>query len=211
MQTLNVVLAERSYPIHIGSGLLDRVELLLPHIPQKRAVIVSNFRVKWIALIVQFLQFGTRIIRLRLKDVPWDQALSIILQSKGLDMRKNGNVIQVAPREEIASKEKIELAARQEISELEVVRTESFQLSFAKAADMASLLKNKDAALLSKRGSAVSDLRTNTLFVQDTPTRLEEVRGFVKQLDVPVRQVLIEARFVEAGETFNRTLGGRLS
>ena len=149
-------------------------------------------------------------LTLRLKDVPWDQALDIILSSKGLDMRKNGNVIQVAPREEIASKEKIELTARQEIGELEVVHTESFQLSYAKAAEMANLLKNKDTGLLSKRGSAVSDLRTNTLFIQDTPTRLEEVRSFIKQLDVPVRQVLIEARFVEAGETFNQTLGGRL-
>ncbi len=149
-------------------------------------------------------------LTLRLKDVPWDQALSIILESKGLDMRKNGNVIQVAPREEIASKEKLELAARQEISELEVVRTESFQLSFAKAADVAKLLKDKDSGLLSRRGSAVSDLRTNTLFVQDTPTRLEEVRSFVKQVDVSVRQVMIEARFVEAGEKYNRTLGGRL-
>jgi type IV pilus assembly protein PilQ len=150
-------------------------------------------------------------LTLRLKDVPWDQALDIILQSKGLDMRKNGNVIQVAPREEIAAKEKIDLTARQEIGELEVVRTESFQLSFAKAADMVLLLKNKDSGLLSKRGSAVSDLRTNTLFVQDTPMRLEEVRSLVKQLDVAVRQVMIEARFVEAGESFNQTLGGRLS
>lgn len=149
-------------------------------------------------------------LTLRLKDVPWDQALSIILQSRGLDMRKNGNVIQVAPSEEIASKEKIDLAAKQEISELEVVRTESFQLSYAKAADMAALLKSKDAALLSKRGTAVADIRTNTLFVQDAPSRLEDVRQFIKQLDVSVRQVMIEARFVEAGETFNRTLGGRL-
>jgi type IV pilus assembly protein PilQ len=149
-------------------------------------------------------------LTLRLKDVPWDQALDIILQSRGLDMRKNGNVIQVAPREEIASKEKIELTARQEIGELEVTHTESFQLSYAKASEMASLLKNKDAALLSKRGTTVSDTRTNTLFVQDTPTHLEEIRKFIKQLDVPVRQVMIEARFVEAADTFNRTLGGKL-
>ncbi len=149
-------------------------------------------------------------LTLRLKDVPWDQALSIILQSKGLDMRKNGNVIQVAPSEEISSKEKVELAAKQEISELEIVRTESFQLSYAKAEDMAKLLKNKDAALLSKRGTAVADIRTNTLFVQDAPSKLEDIRQFIKQLDVSVRQVMIEARFVEAGETFNRTLGGRL-
>lgn len=150
-------------------------------------------------------------LTLRLKDVPWDQALDIILQSKGLDMRKNGNVIQVAPREEIATREKLDLTARQEIGELEVTRTESFQLSYAKALDMVTLLKNKDSGLLSKRGSAVSDLRTNTLFVQDTPSRLEEVRSLIKKLDVPVRQVLIEARFVQAGDSFNRTLGGRLS
>lgn len=150
-------------------------------------------------------------LTLRLKDVPWDQALDIILQSKGLDMRKNGNVIQVAPREEIAAKEKIDLTARQEIGELEVTRTESFQLSYAKAADMVILLKNKDSGLLSKRGSAVSDLRTNTLFVQDVPSRLEEVRNLIKQLDVSVRQVMIEARFVAAGDSVNRTLGGRLS
>jgi type IV pilus assembly protein PilQ len=150
-------------------------------------------------------------LTLRLKDVPWDQALDIILQSKGLDMRKNGNVIQVAPREEIAAKEKIDLTARQEIGELEVTRTESFQLSYAKAADMVILLKNKDSGLLSKRGSAVSDLRTNTLFVQDVPSRLEEVRNLIRQLDVAVRQVMIEARFVAAGDSVNRTLGGRLS
>jgi type IV pilus assembly protein PilQ len=152
-------------------------------------------------------------LTLRLKDVPWDQALSIILQSRGLDMRKNGNVIQVAPSEEISSKEKIDLAAKQEISELEVVRTESFQLSYAKAADVSKLLKSTlpgALSLLSKRGSTVADIRTNTVFVQDTPTVLEEVRNFMKQVDVPVRQVMIEARFVEAGETFNRTLGGRL-
>ena len=150
-------------------------------------------------------------LTLRLKDVPWDQALDIILQSKGLDMRKNGNVIQVAPREEIAAKEKIDLTARQEIGELEVTRTESFQLSYAKASDMVMLLKNKDSGLLSKRGSAVSDLRTNTLFVQDVPSRLEEVRNLIKQLDVAVRQVMIEARFVAASDSVNRTLGGRLS
>ncbi|OIR10458.1 type IV pilus biogenesis and competence protein PilQ precursor [mine drainage metagenome] len=150
-------------------------------------------------------------LTLRLKDVPWDQALDIILQSRGLDMRKNGNVIQVAPREEIAAKEKIDLTARQEIGELEITRTESFQLSYAKAADMVILLKNKDSGLLSKRGSAVSDLRTNTLFVQDVPSRLEEVRNLIRQLDVAVRQVMIEARFVAAGDSVNRTLGGRLS
>lgn len=149
-------------------------------------------------------------LTLRLKDVPWDQALDIILQSRGLDMRKNGNVIQVAPREEIAAKEKINLAARQEISDLEELRTESFQLSYQTVTEMIKLLTDPKQPILSKRGSAVSDPRTGTIFVQDTPSRLEEVRKIIKQVDVPVRQVLIEARFVSAGDQFNRTLGGKL-
>ena len=149
-------------------------------------------------------------LTLRLKDVPWDQALDIILQSRGLDMRKNGNVIQVAPREEIAAKEKINLTARQEVSELEELRTESFQLSYQKDTDMIALLTNAKQPILSKRGSAVSDPRTSTIFIHDTPSILEEVRKIIKQIDVPVRQVMIEARFVSAGDSFNRTLGGKL-
>lgn len=150
-------------------------------------------------------------LTLRLKDVPWDQALDIILQSRGLDMRRNGNVIQVAPRAEIAAREKLELSSSQEISDLEATQTESFQLSYQQGKDIISLLTNKDQRILSKRGSAVVDPRTNTLFVQDTPSRLEEVRKLIRQVDVPVRQVMIEARFVSASDNFNRTLGGRLS
>lgn len=153
----------------------------------------------------------TGTLTLRLKDVPWDQALDIILQSKGLDMRKNGNVVQVAPREEIAAKEKLDYSARQEINELEPLRTETFQLAYAKAADFVKLFSDEKQKLLSKRGSAISDARTNMLFVQDTPSRLEEIRQFIKLIDVPVRQVLIEARFVEAKESFNHQLGGRLA
>lgn len=149
-------------------------------------------------------------LTLRLKDVPWDQAFEIILQSRGLDMRKNGNVIQVAPREEIAAKEKIEYSALQEITELEPLRTENFQLAYAKAADIVSLISSDKQKILSNRGSANFDLRTNMVFVKDTPSNLEEVRKLIKLVDIPVRQVLIEARFVEAGETFNHTLGGRL-
>lgn len=149
-------------------------------------------------------------LTLRLKDVPWDQAFDIILQSRGLDMRKNGNVIQVAPREEIAAKEKIDFSSRQEITELEPMRTENFALSYAKAADIVKLISDEKQKILSKRGSANFDLRTNMLFVKDVPTSLEEVRKMIKLVDVPVRQVLIEARFVEAGESFNHTLGGRL-
>lgn len=149
-------------------------------------------------------------LTLRLKDVPWDQALDIILNSRGLDMRKNGNVIQVAPREEIASKEKIDLTARQEISDLEELRTESFQLSYQKGDAITKILSNDKQRILSKRGSTVVDPRTNTLFVQDTPSRLEEVRKLIKQIDVPVRQVMIEARIVEASDKFGRNLGVKL-
>lgn len=149
-------------------------------------------------------------ITLRLKDVPWDQAFDIILQSRGLDMRKSGNVIQVAPREEIAAKEKIELTSRQEISELEDLRTESFPISYQKADALAALLSSDKQRILSKRGSAVVDARTNTLFVQDTSDRLEEARKLIKQVDVPVRQVMIEARVVEASDKFGKNLGVRL-
>ena len=149
-------------------------------------------------------------LTLRLKDVPWDQALDIVLQSKGLDMRKNGNVILVAPREELATKEKLDLEARQQISEVEPVRSEVFQLNYQKAENMAKLLVNEKQRVLSKRGSAVFDERTNKLFVQDTPTRLEDVRKLITQVDVSVRQVLIEARIVEADDRFSRNLGVRL-
>ncbi len=149
-------------------------------------------------------------LTLRLKDVPWDQALDIILQSRGLDMRKNGNVIQVAPREELAAKEKIDLSARQEIAELEEIRTESFQLSYQKGDAIATLLSNDKQRILSKRGSVVVDARTNTVFIQDTPSRLDAVRKLIKQIDVPVRQVMIEARIVEASDKFGRDLGVRL-
>lgn len=149
-------------------------------------------------------------ITLRLKDVPWDQALDIILQSRGLAMRKIGNVIQVAPSAEIAAKEKLELTSHQEISELQNLRTESFQISYQKADAIATLLSSDKQRILSKRGSAVVDARTNTLFVQDTPDRLDEVRKLIKQIDVPVRQVMIEARIVEATDNFSKNLGVRL-
>jgi len=149
-------------------------------------------------------------LTLRLKDVPWDQAFDIILQSRGLDMRKNGNVIQVAPRDEIAAKEKIDLSSRQEIADLEEVRTESFMLSYQTGAAVVALLSSGTQRILSKRGSAVVDARTNTIFIQDTPTHLEDARKLIKQIDVPVRQVMIEARVVEASDKFGRNLGVRL-
>ena len=149
-------------------------------------------------------------LTLRLKDVPWDQALDIILQTKGLDMRKNGNVVWIAPRDELATKEKLALESQAQIADLEPVRTESFQLNYQKADALQKLVGDKAQPILSKRGSAVVDARTNTLFVQDTPSRLEQVRALIKKIDIPVRQVLIEARIVEASDTFSRNLGARL-
>ena len=148
-------------------------------------------------------------LTLRLKDVPWDQALDIILQSKGLSKRKNGNVVLIAPTDELAAKEKLALEANAQISDLEPVRTESFALSYAKADDLKKLLSDKDQRILSKRGSATVDERTNTLFVQDTGNRLEEARRLIQQLDVPVRQVMIEARIVIADDKWGRQLGAR--
>lgn len=148
-------------------------------------------------------------LTLRLKDVPWDQALDIILQSKGLDMRKIGNVVLIAPRDEIATKEKLDLESRQQISDLEPTRTESFQLNYQKADAMKALLGDANQKMLTKRGSVVVDARTNTLFVKDTPTQLEEIRRLIRKIDVPVRQVMIEARIVDATDNFSRNLGAR--
>jgi type IV pilus assembly protein PilQ len=149
-------------------------------------------------------------LTLRLKDVPWDQALDLILQAKGLDLRKTGNVVWIAPRDELATREKLALEAQQQIVDLEPTRTESFQLNYQKGADLQKLLADPQQRVLSKRGSAVVDPRTNQIFVQDTPTRLEEVRKLIRKVDVPVRQVMIESRIVEASDTFGRNLGVRL-
>lgn len=149
-------------------------------------------------------------ITLILKDVPWDQALDIILQQKGLDMRKNGNVILIAPREEIATKEKLEFESKVQIGDLEPLRTESFQMNYVKGADVKKLLSDPKQTLLSKRGSALLDDRSNILFVQDTPSRLDDVRAMIAKVDVPVRQVMIEARIVEAGDSFAKNIGVRL-
>lgn len=149
-------------------------------------------------------------LTLRLKDVPWDQALDLILQSRGLDKRENGNVIWIAPRDELAAKEKLQLESQQQIVELEQTRTEIFQMKYQRATDMAALLSNKSQSILSKRGNVVSDQKTNTLLVNDVSSKLEEVRSLLSKLDVATRQVLIEARIVEAGDTFGRSLGARL-
>ena len=148
-------------------------------------------------------------LTLRLKDVPWDQALDIILQSKGLSKRKNGNVVLIAPSDELATKEKLALEVALQTTELEPLRTESFVLSYAKAGDVRTLLSDGQQKILSKRGSVTVDPRTNTMFVQDVAARLDEVRRLLAQLDVPVRQVQIEARIVIADDNFRRQLGVR--
>jgi type IV pilus assembly protein PilQ len=149
-------------------------------------------------------------LTLRLKDVPWDQALDIILQAKGLDMRKNGSVVWIAPRDELATKEKLALESQQQIADLEPTRTESFQLNYQKGDNVIKILTDDRQRLLSRRGSAVYDPRTNTVFVQDTASRLEEIRKLIAKIDVAVRQVMIEARIVEAIDTFARNLGVKL-
>jgi type IV pilus assembly protein PilQ len=151
-------------------------------------------------------------VTLRLKDVPWDQALDIVLQAKGLGMRKTGNVIWIAPKDEIASKEKLDLESRVAIQSLEPVRTQSFQLNYTKAADIAAQLTSGTGAarMLSTRGSVIAEPRTNQVFVTDITSRLEQVQQLIGKLDIPVRQVLIEARIVEASDTFGKSLGVRL-
>ncbi len=158
-------------------------------------------------------------VTLRLKDVPWDQALDIILQAKGLGMRKTGNVIWIAPKDEIAAREKQEFEAQAAVQTLEPVRTQAFQMNYAKAVDIAAQLRGEVAGqpggssgagaarLLSQRGSVVPEPRTNQLFVTDIPSRLEAVQELIKKLDIPVRQVMIEARIVEASDSFGRSLG----
>jgi type IV pilus assembly protein PilQ len=148
-------------------------------------------------------------LTLRLKDIPWDQALDIIMQTKGLDMRKNGNVVLIAPREELAVKEKQQLESMQQINDLEPLQTEMFQLNYQKADAIKALISDKEGKFLSKRGTAVVDARTNILFVQDTGGRLEEVRRLIRQIDVTVRQVVIESRIVIADDKFGRQLGVR--
>ena len=149
-------------------------------------------------------------LTLRLKDVPWDQALDIILQAKGLDMRKNGNVIWIAPGDELAAREKLQLEAKAQITDLEQLQTESFQINYHKAKEIFDFLKSKDQTMLSKRGSVVVDERSNKVFVTDVGSRLQALRRLVQEIDVAPRQVLIEARIVEANNTFARDLGVRL-
>lgn len=161
-------------------------------------------------------------VTLRLKDVPWDQALDIIMQAKGLGLRKSGNVLWIAPKEELATKEKLDLEAKAAIAQLEPLRTQSFQLNYVKSEDIAKGLTGQNIGsgsssgsgsgtrILSTRGSVIFEPRTNQLFVSDIPSKLEEIQGMIAKIDIPVRQVLIEARIVEANDKFGRALGVKL-
>jgi type IV pilus assembly protein PilQ len=161
-------------------------------------------------------------VTLRLKDVPWDQALDIIMQSKGLGVRKNGNVLWIAPKDELALKEQNDLEARKKVADLEPLRTQSFQLNYTKAEEIAKGLtgqlqsaaagsaSSQATRMLSPRGSVIFEARTNQLFVTDIPTKLEEIQTLIAKIDIPVRQVMIEARIVEADDKFGRSLGAKL-
>jgi type IV pilus assembly protein PilQ len=171
-------------------------------------------------------------VTLRLKDVPWDQALDIILQAKGLGMRKVGNVLWIAPQEEIVKREKDDLEAKAKVAQLEPLRMQLFQMNYARAEEVAKVLTgmsrqaqvvgrlgallgttadpDQNATVLSSRGTVTAEPRTNQLFVTDTPSRLEEIQRIISQIDVPVRQVMIEARIVEASDSFGRELGVKL-
>src|SRR5690606_28825249 len=153
------------------------------------------------------------------KDVPWDQALDIILQAKGLGVRKSGNVLWIAPKDEINAKEKIDLEAKAQVAALEPLRTQSFQLNYTKAEEIAKGLTGQNSGggggsnntrILSPRGSVIYETRTNQLFINDIPSKLEEIQQMIAKIDIPVRQVLIEARIVEASDTFGRSLGVKL-
>jgi type IV pilus assembly protein PilQ len=174
----------------------------------------------------------TGTVSLRLQDVPWDQALDIILQSKGLGVRKNGSVLWIAPKEEIATKEKLEFESKISSENLEPLRTQSFQLNYAKATDIAPQLTagggssapaapgasgasgssagTSSARILSTRGSVIAEVRTNQLFVTDIPSKLEQVAQLIAKVDIAVRQVVIEARIVEADDSFGKSLGVKL-
>ncbi|CAN5497222.1 type IV pilus secretin PilQ [soil metagenome] len=159
-------------------------------------------------------------VTLRLKDVPWDQALDIILQAKGLGLRKSGNVIWIAPKDELAAKEKLDLESKAQIAALEPLRTQSFQLNYTKAEEVSRGLTGQSGGqgggggsatrILSPRGSVIFESRTNQLFVSDIPTKLEEIQAMIAKIDIPVRQVLIEARIVVADDKFGRSLGAKL-
>lgn len=148
-------------------------------------------------------------VTLNLSGVPWDQALDMILKIKGLDKRLEGNILLIAPTEELTARETQQLQSKQQVAELAPLRSEHIQINYAKALDIAAILKNSDASILSPRGTASVDERTNTLLVRDTQSSIDEAKALIRQLDIPIRQVLIESRMVTVRDNFDEQLGVR--
>lgn len=214
-------------PEHGGrAGVADRLSLNFQSIEVRSALrILADF--KGLNLVASDSVAGT--LTLRLADVPWEQALEVILQSKGLGMRRSGNILVVAPRSELLGREQAEHDARRRLADAQPLKTQLFQLNYSRAEEVARGLLGATIGggagspppaaastsagsprILSSRGSVVAVARTNQLLVTDLPAKLEQVQAMILAIDVPVRQVMIEARIVEASETFGRTLGARL-
>ena len=224
--------SENQFVVEVRPRKIDPTKLTqgIGYNGEKLSLNFQNIEVRsLLQVIADFTNFNivtsdsvTGSLTLRLKDVPWDQALDIILQAKNLGMRKNGSVLWIAPKDEINAKEKLEFEAKAAIENLEPLRTQSFQLNYTKAIAIAQGLTGTGASagggggsgtttrILSPRGSVIAESRTNQLFVSDIPSRLAQVADLIQKLDIPVRQVLIEARIVEASDTFGKSLGVRL-
>ncbi|HEY2255648.1 MAG TPA: type IV pilus secretin PilQ [Variovorax sp.] len=222
--------SENQFVVEVRPRKVDPTKLTqgVGYTGEKLSLNFQNIEVRsLLQVIADFTNFNivtsdsvTGSLTLRLKDVPWDQALDIILQAKNLGMRKNGSVLWIAPKDEINAKEKAEFEAQAAIQNLEPLRTQSFQLNYTKAVTIAQGLTGTGAGsgggsgtatrILSPRGSVIAEARTNQLFVSDIPSRLTQVAELIQKLDIPVRQVLIEARIVEATDTFGKSLGVRL-
>ncbi|MGO4393116.1 type IV pilus secretin PilQ [Variovorax sp. M-6] len=222
--------SENQFVVEVRPRKIDPTKLTqgVGYSGEKLSLNFQNIEVRsLLQVIADFTNFNivtsdsvTGSLTLRLKDVPWDQALDIILQAKNLGMRKNGSVLWIAPKDEINAKEKMEFEAQAAIQNLEPLRTQSFQLNYTKALQIAAGLTGTGASsgggsgtatrILSPRGSVIAEARTNQLFVSDIPSRLVQVAELIQKLDIPVRQVLIEARIVEAADTFGKSLGVRL-
>ncbi len=223
--------SENQFVVEVRARKVDPTKLTqgVGYTGEKLSLNFQNIEIRsLLQVIADFTNFNivtsdsvTGALTLRLKDVPWDQALDIIMQAKNLGMRKNGSVLWIAPKDEINAKEKLEFEAKAAIENLEPLRTQSFQLNYTKAIAIAQGLTGTGASagggstgtatrILSPRGSVIAEARTNQLFVSDIPSRLSQVAELIQKLDVPVRQVLIEARIVEATDTFGKSLGARL-
>ena len=224
--------SENQFVVEVRPRKIDPTKLTqgVGYSGEKLSLNFQNIEVRsLLQVIADFTNFNivtsdsvTGALTLRLKDVPWDQALDIILQAKNLGMRKNGSVLWIAPKDEINAKEKLEFEAQAAIQNLEPLRTQSFQLNYTKAVTIAQGLTGTGTAaggggagtttnrILSPRGSVLAEARTNQIFVSDVPSRLAQVAELIQKLDVPVRQVLIEARIVEATDTFGKSLGVKL-